>query len=181
MSEINHYKILEIFPAATQDEIEIAYRMLLYKYHPDHNQDNQQWAHEMTSKVVAAYQCLSDAESRRFHNFQIYSPLRKKPAERKFLFFQNNQKQQWQAALPRFNAGVALFNKQKSKALEKFKEAVKLWSKFPEAIYNIGLCYVDLKNFDEAKENFNKVLKITPKDKEIKRTLRRLNELVNKK
>jgi len=180
MSDLNYYEILEVFPAANAEEIETAYRMLLYKYHPDHNPDRAQWAHEMTAKVVEAYQCLSNPERRKLHNFQIYCPVKRKVAERNFFFFQKKAKAEWEGALARFNAGVALFSRQKAKALEKFNEAVQRWPKFPEALFNIALCQVDLKRFDDAKKNFEKIRALNPKDAEIQRTLRRLAELMKK-
>ncbi len=177
MIEKNNYEILEVFPAATLEDIENSYRMLLYKYHPDHNPDRTEWAHQMTSKVVEAYKCLSDPERRKLHNFQIYCPMKKAAAERKFFFFQKKKKKQWEDALLRFGAGVALFTKQKPKAMLKFQEAVGLWAAFPEALYNIGLCLVDMKKYVEARSYFHRVQEMNPADQEIKRTIRRLDEL----
>lgn len=173
----NYYEILEVFPAASNADIETAYRMLLYKYHPDHNPDRAEWAHQMTSKVVEAYNCLSNPEKRKLHNFQIYCPVKKKTEERKFWFFEQKKKNQWEAAVVRFNAGVALFAKQKSKAMIKFQEALSLWPAFPEALYDIGLCLVEMQKYTEARSYFHRVLELKPNDQEIKRTLRRLDEL----
>jgi curved DNA-binding protein CbpA len=175
--EKNYYEILEVYPAATTEDLETAFRLLLYKYHPDHNPDRGQWAHEMTSKVVEAFECLSDPERRKFYNFQIYCPVKRKAAERKFWFFQAKQKQQWELALAQFGAGVALFPRQKSKALLKFQEAISHWARFPEALFNIGLCLVDMKKLPEARGYFKRVQELAPQDPEIKRTLRRLDEL----
>ncbi len=180
MSDQNYYEILEVYPAATTEEIETNYRMLLYKYHPDHNPDRAQWAHEMTSKVVEAYQWLSNPEKRKIHNFQIYCPLKKKTVERKFMFFQGKQKKAFELARQYFGAGVALYAKQKGKALEKFQEALNQYPKFPEAHYNMGLCFVDMRKFPEAKKQFEKVKELLPKDQEIVRTLRRLADLLKK-
>jgi curved DNA-binding protein CbpA len=177
MTDQNYYEILELYPAATSEDIETAYRMLLYKYHPDHNPDRAEWAHQMTSKVVDAYKCLSDPERRKLHNFQIYCPMKKQAAERKFFFFQKKKQKQWQDALARFGAGVALFPKQKTKALLKFQEAVSLWPVFPEALYNIALCLVDVKKYVEARSYFHRVQEMNAGDQEIKRTIRRLDEL----
>jgi DnaJ-class molecular chaperone len=177
MSDKNYYEILEVFPAATMEDIETSYRMLLYKYHPDHNPDRAEWAHQMTSLVVEAFQCLADPERRKLHNFQIYCPIKRHAAERKFFFFQGKKKKQWEDALARFGAGVALFAKQKTKALLKFQEAVSLWPQFPEALYNIGLCLVDMKKYVEARSYFHRVQEMNAADQEIKRTIRRLDEL----
>ncbi|MCD4812533.1 DnaJ domain-containing protein [bacterium] len=176
----NYYEILEVYPAAGDDEIETNYRMLLYKYHPDHNPDRADWAHKMTSKVVEAFQCLIDPAKRKLHNFQIYCPVKKKVPEKKFMFFQGKKKQQWQASMAQFGAGIALFDRQKSKAMVKFREAVLQWPKFPESLYNIGLCFVDMRKFDEARTYFKKVKALNPKDTDIQKTLRRLDDLLKK-
>ncbi|MCK5242470.1 DnaJ domain-containing protein [bacterium] len=176
----NYYEILEVYPAAKLEEIETAYRMLLYKYHPDHNPDRADWAHKMTAKVVEAFQCLANPEKRKLHNFQIYCSVKKKVPEKKFMFFQKKQKQQWNEALAQFNAGVALFDRQKTKALAKFRETVRQWPEFPEALYNIGLCMVDMRKNDEARNYFKKVIALNSKDQEIQRTMRRLDELAKK-
>ena len=173
----NYYEILEVYPAATNEELENSYRMLLYKYHPDHNPDRQEWAHQMTAKVVEAYEWLSNPEKRKLHNFQIYCPVKRKLPEKKFWFFQKKQQKAWEDAKLRFQAGAALFAKQKPKALVKFQEALGFYEKFPEALYNIGLCLVDMRKFDEARSYFKRVQALKPKDNEIQRTLRRLNEL----
>jgi curved DNA-binding protein CbpA len=175
--EKNFYEILEVYPAATMEEIETNYRMLLYKYHPDHNPDRMEWAHQMTSKVVEAFDCLSHPEKRKLHNFQIYCPVKRQAMPKKFMFFQKKKQQQWESAVMRFTAGVALFPRQKGKALVKFQEAISLWPAFPEALYNIALCLVDLRKIQEARSYFARVLEVNPKDQEIKRTLRRLDEL----
>ncbi|MEW6516058.1 MAG: DnaJ domain-containing protein [candidate division FCPU426 bacterium] len=179
-SEQNFYEILEVYPAANREEIESAYRMLLYKYHPDHNPDRADWAHQMTAKVVEAYQTLSDPEKRKVYNFQIYCPLKKKAPEKRFFFFQSKQKKQWTAAIAQFGAGVALYSRQKPKALAKFREAVLQWPKFPEALYNMALCLVEMGKLEDARTYFKKVKLLLPKDQEIQRTLRRLDELGKK-
>jgi curved DNA-binding protein CbpA len=176
-SEKNYYEILEVYPAAKTEEIETAYRLLLYKYHPDHNPDRGDWAHQMTSKVVEAYGCLSDPAKRQYYNFQIYSPVKKKPPEKKFWFFQAKQKQQWELALAKFTAGVALFPRQKTKALLKFQEAISHWPKFPEALFNLGLCLVDMHKLADARGYFKRVQDMLPNDPEIKRVFHRLDEL----
>lgn len=180
LNEQNYYEILEVYPAATNDEIETNYRMLLYKYHPDHNSDRADWAHQMTSKVVEAYQNLSNPEKRKIHNFQIYCPLKKKAADRKFMFFQGKEKKAYELAQQYFKAGVVLFPKQKPKAADKFKEALEKFPKFSEALYNWGLCLVEMHQFAEAKQKFEKVKEQYPKDQEIVRTLRRLTDLMKK-
>ena len=86
-SKLNYYEILEIYPAATQDEIENAFRLMLYKYHPDHNPDRPDWAHARTSEAVEAYKILSEPMRRKIYNFLIFATLRKTPKEVKFGLF----------------------------------------------------------------------------------------------
>ena len=84
----NYYELLELYPAATQPEIEDAYRNMLYKYHPDHNPDNQDWAHEKMSAINEAYGVLSQPFRRKIYNFMLYAQFRDKPREIKFNLFQ---------------------------------------------------------------------------------------------
>ena len=58
------YKILEIKKNATPAEIKKAYRKLSMQYHPDKNPDDDE-AKGKFQDVAAAYEALSDPESRR--------------------------------------------------------------------------------------------------------------------
>ena len=52
------YQILQVDPAATQEEIQAAYRRLAQQYHPDTNPSPQ--ADDMMKKINHAYEALSD-------------------------------------------------------------------------------------------------------------------------
>jgi molecular chaperone DnaJ len=58
----DYYKILGIAKDATDEEIRKAFRKLAFKYHPDHNHDDQ--TGEKFKEVNEAYQVLSDMEKR---------------------------------------------------------------------------------------------------------------------
>jgi tetratricopeptide (TPR) repeat protein len=61
------YSILEVRPDASAEVIASARKALLLKYHPDRNPDRPDWAHEMTRRVLEAYEILSDPEKRRLY------------------------------------------------------------------------------------------------------------------
>ena len=58
----NHYKILEIEPTASKEDIKKAYRRLALKYHPDKNKSPD--AHEKFISINEAYLLLYDNEAR---------------------------------------------------------------------------------------------------------------------
>lgn len=58
----NHYKILEIEPTASKEDIKKAYRRLALKYHPDKNKSPD--AHEKFIAINEAYLLLYDNEAR---------------------------------------------------------------------------------------------------------------------
>ena len=55
----HHYKTLEIQPGASQDEIRVAYRKMMLKYHPDKFDGND----EKCKQIVIAYNKLRNPDS----------------------------------------------------------------------------------------------------------------------
>lgn len=49
------YKILNVSPAATDEEIKKSFKNLAHKYHPDKNRDNLEWANKIMSALNKAY------------------------------------------------------------------------------------------------------------------------------
>lgn len=65
----NYYSILGVREDASPNEIKLAYRNLMKKWHPDrcHHVD----AHRRTEEVSLAYSVLSSPESRLTHDYEL--------------------------------------------------------------------------------------------------------------
>ncbi len=63
MMTVDLYKILEVSPNASQEDIKGAYRRLAHKCHPDHNPGNAE-LEERFKHVTMAYEILSDPSKR---------------------------------------------------------------------------------------------------------------------
>lgn len=175
--KLNYYEILEVFPAATQDEIENAFRNMLYKYHPDHNPDKPDWAHEKTSEVVNAYKILSNQLRRTIYNFMIFATLREKVAEVKFNIFQGGDRKKYEEACAILQEGIAIYEAQKQNALIKFQHAFATYP-LPEAVYNMGVFYTATNKLQEAMRAFREAVKIEPENQHYMRTVDKLTELI---
>jgi len=62
----DYYEILGIDRNATDDEVKRAFRKLAFKYHPDHNRDDD--AGDKFKEVNEAYEVLSDPDKRAAYN-----------------------------------------------------------------------------------------------------------------
>lgn len=65
----NYYKLLEVEPKATEEELKKAYRRLAIKYHPDKNPGNAT-AEERFKAIAEAWSVLSNPETRRRYDQQ---------------------------------------------------------------------------------------------------------------
>ncbi len=175
--KLNYYEILEVFPAATQDEIENAFKNMLFKYHPDHNPDKPDWAHEKTAEVLDAHKILSNQLRRTIYNFMIFATLREKPAEVKFNIFQGADKKKFEEACAILQEGIELYETQKQNALIKFQHSFATYA-IPEAVYNMGVFYTATNKLQEAMRAFREAVKIEPDNQHYMRTVDKLTELI---
>ncbi len=74
MTDNNHYETLSVSPNASQAEIKQAYRRLAKQYHPDVNQETSQ---EEIIRINAAYEVLSNTQSRANYDRQLHSQFQK--------------------------------------------------------------------------------------------------------
>ena len=65
---MNYYEILEVREDASQEVIEMAYKALVRKYHPDVYRDDEDFAHDITQQINEAHNILSDPETRRSYD-----------------------------------------------------------------------------------------------------------------
>jgi len=63
MQQVDHYRTLQVHPAASQLEIKKAYRQLAIKYHPDKNPGNH-FVTDHFKAINEAYAILSDTQKR---------------------------------------------------------------------------------------------------------------------
>jgi molecular chaperone DnaJ len=75
MEGSNHYKTLKVNANASQAEIKQAYRRLVKMFHPDTNQETAN--HEEIIRINAAYEVLSDVQSRLKYDEQIRKDAQK--------------------------------------------------------------------------------------------------------
>ena len=61
----DYYKILNVSPEATEDQIRKSYKKLAIKWHPDKNPDNRKEAEEKFKQISEAYSVLGDKDKRR--------------------------------------------------------------------------------------------------------------------
>ena len=65
---IDYYELLEVEQSATSDEIRKSYRKLALRYHPDKNPDNVEEANRKFTRLLEAYEVLSDEDERTWYD-----------------------------------------------------------------------------------------------------------------
>lgn len=72
METIDYYKVLDISPNASADEIKKAYRQKAKQYHPDVSSEVN--ASEKMKQVNSAYDVLSDPQQKQAYDFRRQNP-----------------------------------------------------------------------------------------------------------
>ncbi len=161
----NFYELLEVARGARGEEIRDQYRLMLYKYHPDHNQGNEEWAVTQTIHLVEAYRVLTDPQARRHYDFRISHRVREEGSASGIGFLKSRASKDAEKA---FQEGLAHYQSEKlPQAAECFRKAFQLDPAFSEAAYNFSLIASWLGNFHAGLEVIDKAIKAAPKDPEL--------------
>lgn len=75
----DYYKILQVSPDAAPEVIQMAYKALAKKYHPDLNPDRPDEAQEKMKELNEAFETLSDPEKRAKYNSSYHSAKQETP------------------------------------------------------------------------------------------------------
>ena len=67
----DYYEVLGIARNATDEEIKRAFRKLAFKYHPDHNHEDE--AEERFKEINEAYEILSNPEKKAAYDAPLYA------------------------------------------------------------------------------------------------------------
>jgi DnaJ-class molecular chaperone len=162
MPEKNHYEIMRLPRSASLEEVEHQYHELLYQFHPDRNQGEEEKAVDKTIALVTAYRLLSDPAQRKRYDFVISNPLIEAAQTKGMKLLKSKEKKD---AELKFGEGVKQHqDKEPAKAVEAFKAALKLEPDFPEASHNLALLGAILGNHNFALDVIARALKSSPED-----------------
>lgn len=174
MPRKNYYEIFRIFPPVDLQQLQHAYKQLIFEYHPDRNPDRPDWALERTMEVVEAYNVLSDPARREIYDFQVKNDIRREPGDmagKKGLLQKMMRSKEETQAEEHFRRGVELFEDkdQWNQVQHEWLQAVRLVPSFVNAHYNLGILCAYQGKHQDALNCLARVLKLCPQDAEAKR------------
>jgi curved DNA-binding protein CbpA len=172
----NYYEIFKLYPPLDIAQLQDAYKRLIFEFHPDRNQERQDWAIERTMEIVEAFNVLSDPIKRDLYTFQIRNDVRREPGEmfgvKKGLLSFGKTKEQV-AAEEAFQRGLEHFADKDhwNQAQHEWLAAVKQVPGFANAHYNLGILCGYQGAFKDACVCFERVIKVSPMDSDAKKVL----------
>lgn len=90
---LDPYKLLEVRPSASFDEIRRSYKRLVLKAHPDKNPKRREWSERRIRELLEAFEILRDEDKRREFD-RVYhatrAPAAGKPREADLFFFKKS-------------------------------------------------------------------------------------------
>lgn len=185
----DYYKLLEVSPLATTEEIQQAFRKLARKYHPDTTQNpiEKKRLQEIYQQLVDAHQFLRDEEKRKEYDNNVIFKFRtisksqvktkaqttakEEPWWKKLLAFGKKEKEKEdpvKKAEQLFFLGMSMTGRPDVKmiqtAVSYFEQAYKINPQLLEALFNSALGYYKMGNFEKAKTLLKEYLSKRPSD-----------------
>ncbi len=184
----DYYKILQVAPIDSIEDISRKYKILARKYHPDLQTSPQakKRAQAQYQVIVEAYQVLKNKEKRaEYDNLPIFrfrdvprSRMRARQASKSqedmpwwkkllFLGISKRKEDPRKKAETFFSLARQMADNPKflDQAIKEFQKAYDYDNSFVEALYNIALCYYKKGEFDKAVEYLKMYSEKVPDDK----------------
>src|ERR1041384_5587962 len=147
MKPKNYYEIFKLYPPVDLNQLQHAYKQLIFEFHPDRNPDRQEWAIEKTMEIVEGYKILSDPGKREGYDFRIRNDVRREAGkmfgiEKGFLMKSRKTKEEAEAE-EYFKKGLAFCEDKDDwgQAQHEWGQALKLVPGFVNACYNLGILF----------------------------------------
>lgn len=185
----DYYKLLEVSPLASTEEIQQAFRKLARKYHPDTTQNpvEKKRLQEIYQQLVDAHQFLRDEEKRKEYDNNVIFKFRtlsksqvktktqitnkEEPWWKKLLSFGKKEKEKEdpiKKAEQLFFLGMSMTARQDIKMIQTatsyFEQAYKTNPQMLEALFNTALGYYKIGEFEKAKTLLKEYLSKRPSD-----------------
>lgn len=162
MPERNYYEVLGVSKMASYEDIQAHYLQRMHEVHPDRNPGDEELATERTIEVVNAFRTLSDAKARKLYDFKTLNPPIFDGETGGIKLLKSKEKKE---AELRFAEGVRYFKAEDMpKAVDSFKQALKLEPAFSEASYNLALMGALLGNANFSLDILAKAIQLDAKD-----------------
>ncbi len=92
-SFVDYYRVLEVPPSASLQEIRSSFRKLVLLAHPDKNPDHTEWSERRIRELIQAYEVIGNSERRRRFDLEYKAKGRsapRQPRESELFFFKKS-------------------------------------------------------------------------------------------